>query len=717
MSGLLWKIKNDYILRYLFDYIKFNRVIKITKYNNALKKKLQYTNDDINKFIYVNKIIKPIANPKNYISIINRIIFNSKNNNNNNDEDDNLKKSEKLIVDYYNKNFFIPQINNPKYLLKDLKQFKIGYNQKFLNYFFVDGKSLSLNNLIDFCNTYGNKLKEITFLDNILYYDEEKYFEILKYIICHSNINKIEDRYFDKLKTSLFLFIYNYNIIRKELIDNNNNKKEFIDIIKGLKYYSLYFEENNNNDNLIKDICNNILNYSINIEELKITKINKNNSIYFVNVIKYMKKLKSLSISCMSDDELLFNNISDVIEENSLNKLEMNINTFKEGLNILKKNKDSLYELTIKINSKNEEDNILIVKTLSDIVNLKKLKVIADFQILDENTIKFLSLKKVKNLEIPLYIQKYLFDFSLFFEKIPKLKKLIFYGINFNDNEEIIKENINIMNKFQLQLNNKFPENLEKIKFLECKKHSSFFVYNFIKIISESCISKNIKVLKIQNCDFGQNININKLIELIHNFKRIINIKLNYISFEDEQKFNYKLFNTFTKLEKLYFNPIIHKQNYTIKYLPFITYISKTSKYLSEIGLSPPTFDINIFKLLNNFKLFQKINIFNDNIFSNDIDEINKKEDSFIFTTELYDYVGRYLINFRDVNMKGLINIPKFIINDYFHKNDGDVNENQIGKYFCYQKLFSKSLLNDYGNVAGYSHKEKAFIFKKKERM
>ena len=273
------------------------------------------------------------------------------------------------------------------------------------------------------------------------------------------------------------------------------------------------------------------------------------------------------------------------------------------------------------------------------------------------------------------------------------------------------------MNKFQLQLNNKFPENLEKIKFLECKKHSSFFVYNFIKIISESCISKNIKVLKIQNCDFDQNININKLIELIHNFKRIINIKLNYISFEDEQKFNYKLFNTFTKLEKLYFNPIIHKQNYTIKYLPFITYISKTSKYLSEIGLSPPTFDINIFKLLNNFKLFQKINIFNDNIFSNDIDEINKKEDSFIFTTELYDYVGRYLINFRDMNMKGLINIPKFIINDYFHKNDGDVNENQIGKYFCYQKLFSKSLLNDYGNVAGYSHKEKAFILKKKERM
>ncbi len=712
MSGLLWKIKNDYILRYLFDYIKFNRVIKIIKYNNALKKKLQYTNDDINKYIYVNKIIKPIANPKNYISIINRIIFNSKNNNNN-DEDDNLKKSEKLIVDYYNKNFFIPQINNPKYLLKDLKQFKIGYNQKFLNYFYIDGKSLSLNNLMDFCNIYGNKLKEITFLDNILYYDEEKYFEILKYIICHSNINKIEDRYFDKLKTSLFLFIYNYNIIRKELIDNNN-KKEFIDIIKGLKSYSLYFEENNNNDNLIKDICNNILNYSINIEELKITKINKNNSIYFVNVIKYMKKLKSLSISCMSDDELLFNNISDVIEENSLNKLEMNVNTFKEGLNILKKNKDSLYELTIKINSKNEEDNILIVKTLSDIVNLKKLKVIADFQILDENTIKFLSLKKVKNLEIPLHIQKYLFDFSLFFEKIPKLKKLIFYGINFNDNEEIIKENINIMNKFQLQLNNKFPENLEKIKFLECKKHSSFFVYNFIKIISESCISKNIKVLKIQNCDFDQNININKLIELIHNFKRIINIKLNYISFEDEQKFNYKLFNTFTKLEKLYLNPIIHKQNYTIKYLPFIAYISKTSKYLSEIGLSPQTFDINIFKLLDNFKLFQKINIFNDNIFSNDINEINKKEDSFIFTTELYDYVDRYLINFRDVNMKGLINIPKFIINDYFHKNDRNINENKIGKYFCYQKLFSKNLLNDYGNVAGYSHKEKAFIFKKK---
>ena len=686
------KLREDYNLRDLFGYLKFSRCIKIIKYNNKLKKRLKFTNDDIKKFNYANKIIKPIANTKMYIPIINRIIFNNNHN---------LKEVEALFIEYCNKNQLIPQINSTHYLLKELNEFKLSYNGKFLKALNDKEESSFNKKLIDFCQSYGKKVKEITLLDNFLY--EEKYFDKLKYIIIHSNINKIEDRYFEQLKTTLFLYLYSLKL-PKELKDDENNEK-IIDIIKGLKSYSLYFEEDKINSNTIKELCNTILYNGKNIEELKITKINKSNSIYFINTIKYMKNLKSLSISSLSDDELLFNEISNVIEENSMIKLEMNVHNFQEGINIIKKNNDSLNELTIKINGNVEGDNILIIKTLSNITNLKKLKIIADFQIFDDETIKYLSFKKIKYLEIPLYIQKYIFDFNSFFEKIPNLKKLIFYGINIIDNEEIRQENINIMSKFKSNYN--FCKFIKKIKFLNCKKSSSFFVYNFIKIISQNIISQNIEVLKIENCDFDKSININKLFELISNFKNIRNMKLNFVSFEEEQKLDYQFFNNFIKLEKLYLKPIIHDSNYNIRYLPFIAYISKTCKYLTEIGLSPKRFDPNIIKLLSNFKLLQKINILNDNMFS--------EEDNMTFpTTKIYDYVCNYFINFRDVNMRGLFNIPKISINDYFHdKKQGNTNKDE--KYFSYQKLFSKNILNKYNTIAYFSQKEKAFILNKKD--
>ena len=61
------------------------------------------------------------------------------------------------------------------------------------------------------------------------------------------------------------------------------------------------------------------------------------------------------------------------------------------------------------------KDNTLIIKTLSNIKYLRKLKLIADFPVIDNDNIDFLSLNKVSKLEISLNA---LFDLKLFFKKI-----------------------------------------------------------------------------------------------------------------------------------------------------------------------------------------------------------------------------------------------------------------------------------------------------------
>ena len=273
-----------------------------------------------------------------------------------------------------------------------------------------------------------NKIKEITFMDNNIpnVYDKNECYFILKYIIKNSNIEKIEDRYFEGDK-SLFLKIfdldYNDEIYEEYYTQYKIEKKEkdIVEIIKGLKYYSLYFDECFDKNKIIKSFIDVILLNALKLEELKITEINKENTSYFVKLLNNLNNLKALSI-CKSDDELLFNNIANVIKYNSLFKLDMNLNYFEEGINIINKNINSLKELTIKINIK-REDNIL--KILAKIVNLQKLKIIAKFPIVYKNNINYLNFKNLELLEKPIYIKDYIFDFNNFFEKIPQIKTLI----------------------------------------------------------------------------------------------------------------------------------------------------------------------------------------------------------------------------------------------------------------------------------------------------
>ena len=544
---------------------------------------------------------------------------------------------------------------------------------------------------------------------------------IYKYIIINSNIKKIEDRYFDIDylfdETMLSEFMILFDLQRDdfffedeyEQLFENINENKMMEIIKGLDSYSLYLDDDISNYDI-----NQILDYSfifmvnngINIENLEITKIDSHNRLNFVKSIKNLKKLKSLIIS-QNSDRKLYNCISKKIKKDSLNRLEISLINFEEGYKIINKNKNSLMELTLEIKNL-RKNTIKILTTLSDIINLRKLKIISGYQILNEENIQYFNLEKVEYLEIPLYINEFLFDLNTFFEKIPNLKKLIFNGINFID-ENSKEENYKRINSFKLNIN--LVKKLKKINFVNCKKNSSFFIIKIIELLSKSKIKENIKEIKIENCDFDNKINFNNLIILISSFTNIKSLSLNNLTFETSQPINYDEINNFENLEKFYFKGLNYEQN-EIKILFFLYKFSEKCQRLNELGFSCKglnPYDLNlIFKIIKNYRLLIKLNIFDN--YDKDDYYTNKEEGFYkegINITSIFNYCMLDMKSIDFILEKNNKNYQKNIINKYFNKKNLDKKiSNKKEKYFIYEKVIND---NFYYRLF-YSKKKKSFL-------
>ena len=721
MKDILKKVKSKYIIQNIFGYLQFKKTIKIVKYNKKLINKLDYLYEDVKIFLFFSKIIKPISNCEDYLPIIKRILFKKVK----------MKKITNLFCEFLNKNNneFIPQINQIKGnedILDQLKFFKLGFNDQLLEYFYNlynEDENLYFLKLSEFCKKYGKKIKEITFMDNKI--SEQIDCDIccftIKYIINNSKIEKIEDRFYDENTNSIFTDIYDLyydELFEEDYLNNfgeNKNKKKITDIIKELKSYSLYFDKINNFklNELVSAFCGNILKNGKKIEELEITKINKNNGLFFIHSIKNLSKLKSLIISCKSKNKLFFNRLAKRIKKDSLHKLEININNYIEGYRIINKNTNSLIELTLKISNKTK-NNIIIIKTISNIINLKKLKLINEFEIFDDDNIKYLSLKNVEYLEIPLFVENYLFDLNLFFEKIPKLKKIIFNGINFGDNNDIKWENINKIYEFKIN-NIKY---LKKITFINSKKNSSFFIIKLIELFSKTNFKEKIKKIKIENCDLGKEINFFNLIKLISLFTNIKSLSLNNLSFEDAEVINYDEINKFENLEKFYFKGLDYEKN-EIKIIYFLYKFSEKCKSLNELGFSCKglnPYDINlIFQIIQNYRLLTKLNIF-DNYSKSDY--FTNEEYKFYLSGINIGGINNFcMLDLRNIDLK-VESMPinfldyneykKNSINYFFDikKNSNNLISNKKEKYYFYQNIYN----NSYLNKLFYSGTEKSFI-------
>ena len=724
MRVAIKKVRSKYIIQNIFGYTSFKRTIKIIQYNKNLINKLEYSVDDIKNFLFFNKIIKPISNCEDYLPIIKRILS-SKN--------FTFKQILNVFCNYLNKNNdkFTPQISQieeNEYLLDKLDTFKLGFNKQILDYFsnfyLIEDKSLYIKKLSEFCKKYGKKIKEITFMDKEIekvLNEDINYYTII-YIIKNCNIEKIEDCYNDNKLNSIFMgiiedekiFEKDYNNINS--FDEEKKEKDLICSIKKLKSYSLYFDKISDftNYDLINYVCDYILTDGNNIEELEITKITKSSQLYFLNSIKNLINLKSLIISTQINSSKFYQRLSKKVKRDSLCKLEININKFEDGYNLIDKNINSLKELTLTINYK--KDSKIIIKTISDIKNLQKLRIIAKFEILDEDNIEYLSLKNVEYLEIPLYVNNYLFDLNLLFEKIPKLKKLIFYGIKLNDDFDKRYKNIKILDEFKL--NTKLVQKLKKINFLNSDAKSSFLITKLIEIFLKSNIKENIKEIKIENCKFDGKVNFNYLLKLISLFTNIKSLSLNNNSFEIGEQINYDEINNFNYLEKFYFKGLDYDKN-EIKILYFLYKFSEKCRNLNELGFSCKglnPYDINIiFKVIKNYRLLTKLNIF-DNYSKSDY--FSNKEDKFYLSGinigELNDYC---LCDLRNIDLKkenkknSSVNFNqynKLIIKDYLHQNNNNnLISNKKEKYYSYQNFFGS---NSYVNKLFYSGKEKSFI-------
>ena len=75
MSKLIGRVKCKYTIQNIFNYIQFDKTIKIIKYSLKTIKQLEYTKEEIKYFLLLKKIVKPIANCEEYLPIIRRILF------------------------------------------------------------------------------------------------------------------------------------------------------------------------------------------------------------------------------------------------------------------------------------------------------------------------------------------------------------------------------------------------------------------------------------------------------------------------------------------------------------------------------------------------------------------------------------------------------------------------------------------------------------------
>lgn len=717
------KIKSRYIIQKIFQNIPFHRTIKIVKYSKKITNKLDYLVDDIKNFLFFNKIIKPISNCEGYLPIIKRILSNKKSN-------INIINS---FCHYLNKNNneFIPQISQIKGnedILNNLDSFKIGFNTQISDYFYDDDDGvleLNFDKLSNFCKKYGKKIKEITFMDNKENndFDLESLF-IFKYIIINSDVQKIEDRYIEAPNIDLFeselmslFYLDNDDIIFEyvnEKLLNNIYQNKMNDKIKGLKAYSLYFDKISSYDTeqILFSNCLFESNNGQNIECLEMTKIDKPNRLFFAKSLKNFTNLKKLVIS-LNSDKKLYNSISKRIKKDSLKRLEINIKSFKDAEKIIKKNSNSLMELTLKIKNIGE-NNIEMLKTLSNIENLVQLKIISNYLILNEVNIKYFCLQKVEYLEIPLYINKLFVDFKIFFENIPNLKKLYFNGIKIKDNQDI-KQGIN--NTFQLG-NFNFPKNLKKIKFHNCPENSSFFIIKFIETLSKRKIKENIKEIKIKNCDF-ENVTFNYLFILISSFTNIKKLSLNNISFKASEPINYEEINNFDKLEKFNFKGLNYEEN-EIKILFFLYKLSEKCQRLIELGFSCKglnPYDMNlILKIIKNYKLLTRLNIF-DNYSKYDY-FTNKEEGFYQYGIDIEEIINYCMFDLKNIDFKkekanGIYkSFKRNKINKFFLKKEQYKKiSNQKENYFIFENIFNDNLyLKKNNNKLFYSAEKKSFI-------
>ena len=208
MKSVLTKISNSFIFQETINFIPLGRAIKIFKYNKSFLNKLNFTKKEARLILFMNKLVKPIANMEDYLPVLRKMHYG---------------KIEQIFCKFLNFSNTIPSItlkSGNEEILDLLNGFKICLDNNFKGLFYEinDEGILEFDPKIflELTHKYAKKLKEISFMDNTFFYsksndkkEKENSLTLIKFLLFISTVNKIEDRYFEDSDNSLFLDLLN----------------------------------------------------------------------------------------------------------------------------------------------------------------------------------------------------------------------------------------------------------------------------------------------------------------------------------------------------------------------------------------------------------------------------------------------------------------------------------------------------------------------------
>ena len=392
MSSVLNKIKSKYSLYNIFDYISFNKTLRLIYGSRFLSLALNISIENYQKFNEIKKIIKPdyeISKYFNYLDIKcdNKNYFNNI-----------IEKTFYgcLNTALFNINFFIEN-KEWENIIRNVHKLKLIITPTLLNYLYTDLDNEKRQYIFDVLNTYNSNIVEIS----ICYFNNKikmNFETINKIIIILENIFKIKNYKTSEKDMNIILiddnYVYNRHNIKKISFENNK--------------ISLYIDITTK----LLDKIHNILNLS-KIEEISIDSTSFD-EYQFSDLMKYISKkfnsLKSLKINDFGllnshyvDFHILCSNVYDQIEiidfsnsfclssvlsvlnmkRHPLKELKINIYSCKDNKEwyFLKKyiNILEIFELEIKEKRNESVDNILSI--LNEMKTLKKLKLIIEIKI------------------------------------------------------------------------------------------------------------------------------------------------------------------------------------------------------------------------------------------------------------------------------------------------------------------------------------------------
>ena len=636
MSLLLNNIKSKYSLQNIFDFIPYNKSLKIIYGNKKLLQVLNISKETYQKYYEIKNILKPSYDIRKYFSYLD--IKNKYNEKNKIKYNDLITLEEKILYDTLNNSSFNIDlyIENKGWenIIKYIHKIKLVISPKLINYIYKldnDNKEYIFNLL----NNYRDNIDEIS----ICYFNDDwkinfeiinQILEILKKIFQIKNESKNIELSYNKMNNIIHENSnINLNNNKKKLSFKNNKIFSYIDIsskffdkiLSLIEIEGLFIDIYSFNEYQFSDIIKNISKKMKSLTYLSIDNFGINQSHYATLSILLSNANENIEILDLSHSFCISSILSILnLKKNHLKVIKLKIcaSQSKISWNFLEKNINVLEIFEIEI------DNMINI--LNKMKNLTKLKIIGCLQLN-----QLINFKNKENIEY------FNIDYNFSDDNIQSYQNELYnYFFNFKNLKYLTISNKSELSFFKFIFSSKLSFiNLSNIK-----------GENFLSLLKENKNHINhIKELKLKNSDFETE-DFQNLIDLFSLFKSLLRLSLNKINI------NTTLINLL-EIENKYFYESIP-----------IIFLNLPS--LIELDISDNIYEEKIFKndIFENIRLSIPKKLLSLKIFNNEI-PISQK--CFNYLIEIFGLVLDLDNNFPNIK-KGLDLL------DDFSENENKVN-------------------------------------------